>query len=104
LGGNLSIFKWLAETLFCPIDSTRRKTTLLSPRNLNIVHEENVLTLQEKSVLDLAMETQELGILYYLIIEKKVNVMQYRNLNVTLRAFVAALRHLPDHLKKSNNA
>jgi hypothetical protein len=47
------------------------------------------------------MEAQELGILYYLIIEKGVSVMQYRNLRVALRTLEATLLHLPAHLTET---
>ena len=52
-----------------------------------------------KSVLDLAMESAELGILHFLIIEKGVNIMQYKNLMVALRTLKATIQHLPDYLK-----
>jgi len=62
---------------------------------------EQVVTSKGKSVLDLAMEAQELGILHFLIIEKGINVLQYRNLKVALRTLEATLRHLPEHLRET---
>lgn len=100
LGGNLNVFKWLVESLYCPIDTIKRNPSkLLQPKNMNIVLEKHVLTSQGKTVLELAMEAQELGILYYLVIERGVSVLQCRNLHVALRAFETALRHLPERLK-----
>jgi len=62
---------------------------------------EQVVTSKGKSVLDLAMEAQELGILHFLIIEKGINVLQYRNLKVALRTLEATLRYLPEHLRET---
>mmetsp|Transcript_2498 Transcript_2498/g.4673 ORF Transcript_2498/g.4673 Transcript_2498/m.4673 type:complete len:416 (+) Transcript_2498:112-1359(+) len=102
LGGNLSMLKWLVESLYCPITAAKQSPPkLLQPKNMNIVLDQHVLSSQGKTVLDLAMEAQELGILYYLIFERGISVMQCRNLPVALRAFEAALRHLPDRLKEA---
>jgi hypothetical protein len=103
LGGNLRIFKWLVESLYCPINVTKRNPLkILQPNNMNIGLDGPVLSSQGKSVLELAMEAQELGILYYLIFERGVSVTHCRNLQVALRAFEAALRHLPERLKSAS--
>jgi hypothetical protein len=65
----------------------------------SIIGNEQIVTSRGKSVLDLAMESAELGILHFLIIEKGVNIMQYKNLMVALRTLKATIQHLPDYLK-----
>lgn len=102
LGGNLSSFKWLIESLKCPINSKRRRSpNLMMITKKGIYGGEQVLTSLGKSVLDLAMETQELGVLHYLIIEKGENIKEYKNLDVALRTLETSLRHLPEHIKQS---
>eukprot|EP00979_Chaetoceros_neogracilis_P004319 scaffold765_cov151-Chaetoceros_neogracile.AAC.18 len=101
LGGNLAMFKWFIETLKCPINPSRRKPSALVQVKFACVGNDPVLSSKGKAVLDLAMEAQELGILYYLIIEKGVSVMQYRNLRVALRTLEATLLHLPAHLTET---
>ena len=97
LGGNLSIFKWLVESRCCHIHSKRRMPPLKVGSVLDF---EPVVTSKGKSVLDLSMESSELGILHFLIIEKGVNVMQYRNLAVALRTLKNIIHHLPESLRK----
>jgi len=101
LGGNSIMFKWFIETLKCPINSSRRKSPDVAHPNFAYIGNGQVLSSKGKSVLDLAMEAQELGILYYLIIEQGVSVMQYRNLRVALRTLEATLLHLPAHLRET---
>lgn len=96
LGGNLAIFKWLVDSLCCPIQSKRR----LPLRQLGAsMGNEKVVTSRGKSVLDLAMESSQLGILHFLVIEKGVNILEYKNLMVALRTLKTTLNHLPEHLK-----
>ena len=61
---------------------------------------ELVVTSKGKSVLDISMESSELGILHFLIIEKGVNVMLYKNLAVALRTLKNIMHHLPESLRK----
>ena len=61
---------------------------------------ELVVTSKGKSVLDISMESSELGILHFLIIEKGVNVMLYKNLAVALRTLKNIMHHLPGRLRK----
>ena len=68
----------------------------MSPKGpLASLAREQVRSSKGSSVLDVAMEAQELGILHYLVIEKGVSIMDYKNLFVALRTFEATLRHLP---------
>lgn len=92
LSGSLTTLKWLVQNHYCPIHSTNKRI----PCTLDY---HAVLTTEKKSVLSLAMENQELSILYYLIIELGINIMQYDNLTVSLKTIQLLLRHLPDHLK-----
>ncbi len=101
LSGNLALFKWLVDTLHCPINTNKRKLLVPPTGPLAPLINEQVITLKGKSVLDIAMEAQELGILYFLIIEKRVNIMRFKNLNVALRTLEATLRHLPERLRST---
>ena len=96
LGGHLAMFKWLVNSLCCPIQSRCRMPL---HQIGSIIGNEQIVTSRGKSVLDLAMESAELGILHFLIIEKGVNIMQYKNLMVALRTLKATIQHLPDYLK-----
>jgi len=95
LSGSLSLFKWLVDDLHCPINSKRRKLPMSPKGPLASLAREQVRSSKGSSVLDVAMEAQELGILHYLVIEKGVSIMDYKNLFVALRTFEATLRHLP---------
>jgi len=101
LGGNLAMLKWFIETLKCPINSSKRKSPAVVEANFSFVGAEKVVSSRGKSVLDLAMEAQHLGILHYLIFEQGVSVMQYRNMRVALRTLETALLHIPAHLKET---
>mmetsp|Transcript_699 Transcript_699/g.1112 ORF Transcript_699/g.1112 Transcript_699/m.1112 type:complete len:476 (-) Transcript_699:81-1508(-) len=102
LGGNLAMLKWFIEILRCPINSSKRKSpAVVVAANFSFVGAEKVVSSRGKSVLDLAMEAQNLGILHYLIIEQGVSVMQYRNMRVALRTLETALIHIPAHLKET---
>lgn len=96
LGGNLAMFKWLVNILCCPINSRRRIPLLNSG---SVIGVDPIITSRGKSVFDLAMESSELGILHFLIVEKGVNVMQYKNLMIALRTLKATIHHLPEHLR-----
>ncbi len=99
LGGNLAVFKWLTDSLCCPIQSKRRMPLhRIGP----IIGNEQIITSKGKSVLDLAMESVQLGILHFLVVEKGVNIMQYKNMNVALRTLELAINHLPKHLTSSD--
>jgi hypothetical protein len=101
LGGNLAMLKWFIETLKCPINSSKRKSPAVVNAKFSFVGTEKVVSSRGKSVLDLAMEAQHLGILHYLIFEQGVNVMQYRNMRVALRTLETALLHIPAHFKET---
>jgi hypothetical protein len=76
----------------CPIHSKPK----LSIRDLECYA---VLTSEKQSLLGLAMENQEIAILYFLIIELGINIMEYNNLPATLRTVKLLLHHLPENLR-----
>jgi hypothetical protein len=92
LSGSLRTLKWLTEDQHCPIHSKNKG----SSRDLDY---SAVLTSDKRSVLGLAMENQEIAILYFLIIELGINIMEYNNLPAALRTVKLLLHHLPENLR-----
>jgi hypothetical protein len=92
LGSSLQTLKWLVQDQHCPIHSKPKR----SNRDLDYYA---VLTSEKQSVLGLAMENQEIAILYFLIIELGINIMEYNNLPATLRTIKLLLHHLPENLR-----
>jgi len=92
LSGSLRVLKWLVQDQHCPVHSKNK----VSIRDLDCYA---VLTSEKRSVLGLAMENQEIAILYFLIIELGINIMEYNNLPATLRTVKLLLHHLPENLR-----
>ena len=63
---------------------------------------EKIVTSKGKTVLDLAMECQELEILHFLVVEKGVSVLQYKNMRVALKTLEAILQSIPRQSRRND--
>ena len=89
--------------LHCPVVPKRRKPTM-GPVDgiLTMNSNEKIVTSKGKTVLDLAMECQELEILHFLVVEKGVSVLQYKNMRVALKTLEAILQSIPRQSRRND--
>lgn len=93
LGGQLGLLKWLVETHCCPINHCNEYTK--SDTKQSKIGKEAIVTSKGLSVLGLAMESHQLDIQRYLIVERKMNFFHYTNLRLALKNLAICLEKLP---------
>mmetsp|Transcript_23036 Transcript_23036/g.28255 ORF Transcript_23036/g.28255 Transcript_23036/m.28255 type:complete len:263 (-) Transcript_23036:847-1635(-) len=94
VGGKLPLLKWMVESHCCPINPRKRHSK--HDTRYSSIGNEAIVTSKGRSVLEVAMETNLTHILRYLVVEKKMNIMLYRNLDVALRNLAFCLKQLPE--------
>mmetsp|Transcript_14867 Transcript_14867/g.16964 ORF Transcript_14867/g.16964 Transcript_14867/m.16964 type:complete len:86 (+) Transcript_14867:1085-1342(+) len=84
----------MVESHCCPINPRKRHSK--HDTRYSSIGNEAIVTSKGRSVLEVAMETNLTHILRYLVVEKKMNIMLYRNLDVALRNLAFCLKQLPE--------
>jgi len=99
-GGNLHLLKWLVDKHYCPIK-------MINTGNKRFdMAQQLIETSEGRSVLDIAIDSQSVEILQYLVQEKGVSIQQLEKNNKRSRglgALEAVLRSLPDSPLESRN-
>lgn len=95
LGGNLDLLKWLVDEHCCPIKSMR----VSGKTAHNAGTYTPIVTSKGRSLLGIAMETGNLPIMRYLVVEKSISVAGEKDITTTMltQCFTAALFRLPAH-------
>eukprot|EP00566_Odontella_aurita_P015936 CAMPEP_0113578702 /NCGR_PEP_ID=MMETSP0015_2-20120614/29642_1 /TAXON_ID=2838 /ORGANISM="Odontella" /LENGTH=284 /DNA_ID=CAMNT_0000482565 /DNA_START=177 /DNA_END=1031 /DNA_ORIENTATION=- /assembly_acc=CAM_ASM_000160 len=85
-GGNLDLLRWLVDVHHCPIKLVR---TGNKSKERGI--DEPILTSKGRTVLGLAMSSQRVDVLRYLVSEKGMSVHEVKDLKTSLLALEAVL-------------
>ena len=86
-GGSLELLQWLVDVHFCPLKRIRTGN-----RNKTQHSDELITTSKGRSVLEIAMVSQNVDILRYLVNEKSIEVSGVKDLSVALKALEAVLK------------
>ena len=95
-GKSEKLLRWLGETQCCPLQmfATSNKGSKSSKKEM-----ENYLpslkTSKGKSILDLAMESKDFGILRFLVKEKELSVFEVKDLDIVLGALETLIKEEP---------
>jgi len=90
-GGSLKVLSWLVDVHHCPL-----KMINMGNRNRSM-SEDLITTSRNRSVLDIAILIKDIGILRYLVQQKKVPVNDRKNRNhASLVALEAVLKAFPE--------
>lgn len=95
-GGNLDIVRWLMEDHFCPIKFLRTGSGKRAKKGGS--PDFPILTSKNRSVLTIAMESLQVEILRYLVVDNSVSVYEAKDIKASLRALEAVLLALPQSL------
>ena len=91
-GKSEKLVRWLVDIQYCPLQmfATSNKGSKSS-------YLPSLKTSKGKSILDLAMECQDCGILRFLVKEKELSIFEVKDLNVLLAAMDALLKEEPSN-------
>lgn len=90
-GGNLDLLRWLVDVHHCPIKLVRTGNKHNKERGVD----EPILTSKGRTVLGLAMSSQRVDVLRYLVSEKGMSVHEVKELKTSLLALEAVLNAFP---------
>lgn len=88
IGKSEKLLRWLVETQFCPLQmfATSNKGIKSSKGKEMENYLPSLKTSKGRSILDLAMESKNCGILRFLVKEKELSVFEVKDLDIVLRA------------------
>lgn len=86
-GGSLDLLEWLVEVHYCPLKRIR------TGNRQKIEHSDEMITTSKgRTVLDIAMASQNVDIIRYLVNDKGIDIHGIKDLNVALAALEAVLK------------
>jgi len=80
--------KWLVDVHFCPVRIIHQG----NKKNPGKVIENPLLTSKGRSVMSIAMEDNQINILRYLVVEKKMSIFETKDLNLALGTLDSVLK------------
>jgi len=97
IGGSLNLVRWLVDIHFCPIfvTSLMNVNDIINNNHTNGTGKQPLLTSEGRSALNLAMSTQQVYILRYLVLEKGMSLYETKSLRIALLNLEKALEELP---------
>ncbi len=105
-GKSEKLIRWLVETQCCPLQmiATSNKTSKSSKGKEMENYLPSLKTSKGKSILDLAMESKDSGILRFLVKEKDLSVFEVKDLDIVLKAMDTLLKEEPTTLDESTRS
>lgn len=96
-GKSEKLLRWLVETQCCPLQmfATSNKASKSSKGKEMENYLPSLKTSKGKTILDLAMESEDCAILRYLVKEKDLSVFEVKDLDIVLRAMDAFIKEGP---------
>ena len=89
-GGNLTLLRWLVEEHYCPI-----KKISSSNNKKRKGRDIPITTSKGRTLLSIAMKNLNVDMLRYLVVDKKMSILEVKDLHTSLRALEAVLLTLP---------
>lgn len=86
LGGNLELVQWLVDIRWVPLKSSKKKR--------NSSRDGTIATSKGRSVLDLSLSGHNIDIVRYLVVDKKVSLLKYRDIGNALVTLDNALKRI----------
>mmetsp|Transcript_35295 Transcript_35295/g.76590 ORF Transcript_35295/g.76590 Transcript_35295/m.76590 type:complete len:699 (-) Transcript_35295:40-2136(-) len=86
LGGNLELIQWLVDIRWVPLKSSKKKR--------NSSRDGTIATSKGRSVLDLSLSSNNVDVVRYLVVDKKVSLLKYRDLGNALVTLDNALKRI----------
>lgn len=88
LGGNLKLIKWLVDTKCVPLHKSSKKSRRKGPRDGTLT------TSKGKTILELAIIMNNIDVVRYLVCDKNISILSYRDLSSALITLESALKRI----------
>ena len=88
LGGNLKLIKWLVDIKCVPLHKSSKKSRRKGPRDGTLT------TSKGKTILELAIISNNIDVVRYLVCDKNVSILSYRDLSSALITLESALKRI----------
>lgn len=88
LGGNLKLIKWLVDIKCVPLRNSSKKSRRKGPRDGTLT------TSKGKTILELAIISNNIDVVRYLVCDKNISILSYRDLSSALITLESALKRI----------
>ena len=88
LGGNLKLIKWLVDIKCVPLRKSSKKSRRKGPRDGTLT------TSKGKTILELAIISNNIDVVRYLVCDKNISILSYRDLSSALITLESALKRI----------
>ena len=88
LGGNLKLIKWLVDIKCVPLHKSSKKSKRKGPRDGTLT------TSKGKTILELAIISNNIDVVRYLVCDKNISILSYRDLSSALVTLESALKRI----------
>ena len=88
LGGNLNLIKWLVDKKCVPLHKSSKKSKRKGPRDGTLT------TSKGKTILELAIGSNNIDVVRYLVCDKNISILSYRDLSSALVTLESALKRI----------
>lgn len=86
LGRSIEVIKWLIDIRCVPLKSSKKKR--------NSSRDGTITTSKGRSVLDMAVASHDIDIVRYMVVEKNISILKYRDIGSALATLDNALRRI----------
>ena len=87
-GGNLHLIKWLVDGKCVPLHKSSKK------KKCKVPHDGTLTTSRGKTILELAIASQNIDVVRYLVCDKNISILSYKDLGNALITLEAALKRI----------
>jgi len=88
LGGNLNLTKWLVDVKCAPLHKSSKKSRCKGPRDGTLT------TSKGKTILELAIVSNNIDVVRYLVCDKNISILSYKDIGTALITLDAALKRI----------
>ena len=88
LGENLNLIKWLVDVKCVPLHKSSKK------KKCKVPHDGTLTTSRGKTILELAIASRNIDVVRYLVCDKNISILSYKDLGTALITLEAALKRI----------